>query len=150
MKTSTTLHPNRRDRDDTNVTNDDVFRSVCSAYLRPIFVVCADMTHSPWENPRRLPMKKNLKNPFFIKIWFDGNQTISKHSPWNFFCFLIQADFKNLCRGLTFHFAFRRHEILQLPYTYYPNNIYYWNKTVQVENQLCKHKQALATRFTLG
>jgi hypothetical protein len=24
-------------RDDTNVTNDDVFRAVCSAYLRPIF-----------------------------------------------------------------------------------------------------------------
>jgi hypothetical protein len=38
---------NRRERDDTNVTYDDVFRSVCSAYLRPILVVCADMTHSP-------------------------------------------------------------------------------------------------------
>jgi hypothetical protein len=31
-------------RDETNVTNDDV----CCAYLRPI---CADMTHSPRENP---------------------------------------------------------------------------------------------------
>jgi hypothetical protein len=38
---------NTRERDDSEVTNDDVFRSVCSTYLRPIFVVCADMTHSP-------------------------------------------------------------------------------------------------------
>jgi hypothetical protein len=51
LKTSTTLRGNRRERDDTNVTNDDVFRLVCSVYLRPILVVCADMTHSPWENP---------------------------------------------------------------------------------------------------
>jgi hypothetical protein len=36
-----------REGDETNVTNDDVFRSVCRAYLKPIFVVCADMTHSP-------------------------------------------------------------------------------------------------------
>jgi hypothetical protein len=35
------------ERNETNVTNDDVFLSVCSAYLRPIFVVCAYMTHSP-------------------------------------------------------------------------------------------------------
>jgi hypothetical protein len=35
------------ERDETNVRNDDVFRSVCSTYLRPIFVVHADMTHSP-------------------------------------------------------------------------------------------------------
>jgi hypothetical protein len=47
---------NRRERDETNVTNDDVFRSVCSAYLRPIFVVYADMTHSPWEN--RIPLSQ--------------------------------------------------------------------------------------------
>jgi hypothetical protein len=51
LQTSTTLHANRRERDDTNVTNDDVFRTVCTAYLRPILVICADMTHSPWENP---------------------------------------------------------------------------------------------------
>jgi hypothetical protein len=30
-------------------TNDDVFRSVCSAYLKPMFVVCANMTHNPGE-----------------------------------------------------------------------------------------------------
>jgi hypothetical protein len=50
LKTSATVHANRRERNDTNVTNDDVFWSVCSAYLTPILVVCADMTHSPWEN----------------------------------------------------------------------------------------------------
>jgi hypothetical protein len=27
---------NRRERDETNITNDDVFRSVCSVYLRPM------------------------------------------------------------------------------------------------------------------
>jgi hypothetical protein len=47
LKTSTSVHTNRREKDDTNVTNDDVFWSVCNAYLRPIVVVCADMTHSP-------------------------------------------------------------------------------------------------------
>jgi hypothetical protein len=31
LKTLTILHAHRRERDDTNVTNDDVFRSVCSA-----------------------------------------------------------------------------------------------------------------------
>jgi hypothetical protein len=36
-----------RERDATNVTNDDVFWLVCSA----------DMTHSPWENPRRVLVK---------------------------------------------------------------------------------------------
>jgi hypothetical protein len=37
----------RRERDEPDVTNDDVFRSVCSAHLIPIFVVCTDMTQSP-------------------------------------------------------------------------------------------------------
>jgi hypothetical protein len=40
-------HTNRRERERTNVTNDDVFQSVCSAHLRLIFVVCADLTDSP-------------------------------------------------------------------------------------------------------
>jgi hypothetical protein len=46
-KTSTNLHANKRERDNTNLTNGDVLRSVCSDYLRQIFVVRADMTHSP-------------------------------------------------------------------------------------------------------
>jgi hypothetical protein len=40
------VNENRKRRVLSN--DDDVFRSVCSAYLRPI---CADMTHSPRENP---------------------------------------------------------------------------------------------------
>jgi hypothetical protein len=35
--------------DEREVTNDDVFRLVFSAYLRPIFVVCADMYNSSHE-----------------------------------------------------------------------------------------------------
>jgi hypothetical protein len=42
-----------RERDipyDTNVMNDDVFRSICRGYLRPMFVIDANLTHSPY-NP---------------------------------------------------------------------------------------------------
>jgi hypothetical protein len=37
--------------------------AVCSAFLRPIFAVCADMTHSPWENPR--PLQHWFRDNFF-------------------------------------------------------------------------------------
>jgi hypothetical protein len=55
-----------RERDETNVTNDlmsndDLFRSVCSAYLRTRFVVCADMNHSPRENPTPRPQQFHFR-----------------------------------------------------------------------------------------
>jgi hypothetical protein len=80
-KTSTTLHANRRERDDTNVTNDDIFRSVCTAYSRPIFVVCADMTHSPWENPTRIPIECFLEESesWSDNIWLKRSLVQRKH-----------------------------------------------------------------------
>jgi hypothetical protein len=88
LKMSTTLRANRQERDDTNVTNDNVFRSVCSAYLRTILVVCADMTHSPWENPAPIHLwgsyrlrKKILQShtdvPFFF-TFFIPNLILSR------------------------------------------------------------------------
>jgi hypothetical protein len=53
---------NSRERDEINVTNDDVFRSVCSAYLTPIFVVCADIADEKIQHLYSFEEEKKLLN----------------------------------------------------------------------------------------
>jgi hypothetical protein len=71
LKMLTTFHANRPERDNTNVTNHGVFRSVYSAFLRMIFVVCADMTHSLWENPTSI-------TAFITGIWEFKSKSVNK------------------------------------------------------------------------
>jgi hypothetical protein len=52
------IDTNRWKRDETNVTK-------WRRFAAPAFVVCADMTHSPWENPTHL----NTRETTFCILW---------------------------------------------------------------------------------